>query len=164
MGLEDNKLAVVGTAALLAVFFVAGFVSGSFMGAGQGTPTGQATDTDDNPDDTSTDGPAVSQDEAISKAEQFLMNTQFDYPFVRNVSTVSVEKDTSISEEGFLYNWTVSFVVEPNPFDRELYSVPPNESQATKRMNVFVSPNGDYIFPPPTSTTISRRPAPPAPR
>jgi hypothetical protein len=163
MGLEDDKLAVVGIAALLAAFFVAGFISSSFLGAGQGTPTGQATDMADG-EDSQSDGPAVSQDEAISRAERFLMNTQFDYPFVRNVSTITVEKDTSIGGDGFMYNWTVSFIVEPNPFQGELYSVPQNQTQATKTMTVFVSPNGDYIFPPPTSTTISRRPAPPVPQ
>lgn len=140
---DFSKAAV--PAALLAVFFVAGFLAG-------GGSTGQAQATSVQQDTVD-----VTRAEAVDKAVKKLEAGPLSYPFTYNVSVASVTNDTRIPGTTF-YNVTLSFVVEPNPFQSPLYTVPGNQSTATKSLTVYVSEDGKLMFQsPPITTEVSRR-------
>lgn len=137
------------TGLLFAVFFVAGFMVSGLLVPGSST---NSPSTDTSEEETS----FASQDEALTKAEGFLEAQFGNLPFIRNISTVSVNKDTRIEGTEYFYNWTVALTVEPNSFGRWA-----TNTTRDRILNLYVSPDGDYVFGAvPESTDVEQRQAP----
>lgn len=131
----------------LAIFFAAGFLLNGFSNAGNPTgkiieSNGQDTSDTDNEEITSvqeSDEETLSQSEALNKAKNYIAGQV--PPFITNVTTVTVERDTNIEGTEYFYNWTAAFTVEPNSFGDWATN---NTTQ--KFFNFYVSKNGDYLF------------------
>lgn len=120
---------------LLAAFFVAGFLSaGMLQNVGQSKPA-----------ETGDGSFKVSQQTAVSNAENYVRKGPLSYPFTYNLSTVSIEK-AEVGGNNF-YNWTFSYTVEANPLQGSTYQIPGNQTKAQKQMNIYISPDGTNIFP-----------------
>lgn len=147
-------------AVLLAGFFLAGFAANTLMtgSAAASTPTGKTVADHPHPDESSV--ATVSHDAAAQNAIEKLRTGPFSYPFTYNLSVVSVNNDTRIPGTTF-YETTISYVVEPNPFKGQLYSVPANKTRTTKTLTVYVSQDGKFLFQnAPISTEVQQQRAP----
>lgn len=116
----------------LAVFFLAGFGAGSIL-------------TQNNTEAPETSTETVSEDEAVSNGENYLNQGPLSYPFTYNLSTESIQKVEIGNTE--MYNWTVSYTVEANPFSGPTYSLPGNQTSAQKSLNLYITTDGTHVFP-----------------
>lgn len=149
---SDKILPVAALGALLAVFFVGGFLVNDFLGVGQQTQIGNQTQQAEE------EGKTLSQQQALEKVKNYLVSGPLSYPFTYNLTTVSVSKDKRLEGTDYLYNWTISYTVEANPFDSGIYYVPPNQTKTTQTMTLYVTKNGNYFFASvPYETEIQRR-------
>jgi len=131
--------------ALMAVTIVAAFAAGFFL---QPTILGSGSGDDA---DASGGEQAVDRSTVEQKGKQFI-SSQLP-PFVTNIYTVSMTKDTSIEGTDFLWNWKANLRVEPNSFGEWATNETTNRT-----MNFYLSKNGDYIFPSaPQSTEIGQQ-------
>lgn len=116
----------------LAVFFLVGFGAGSIL-------------TQTSKDSVKKPSSKVSMEKAVSNGEKYLTQGPLSYPFTYNLTTRNIE-EVEIGNTK-MYNWTVSYVVEANPFQGPTYNVPGNQTKATKTMNLYITTDGQYIFP-----------------
>ncbi|MFB6294266.1 MAG: hypothetical protein ABEI97_00755 [Candidatus Nanohaloarchaea archaeon] len=157
MELDGNALQTSAfVAVLLAGFFVAGFLTSSVVAPS--TPTGDAVA--DHPHEDEEQPAAISPEAAADKAMQKLASGPLSYPFTYNLTVESITNDTRIPGTTF-YSTTFSYVVEPNPFQGQIYSVPANQTSTTKTLTVYVSQDGEFMFQnEPIPTKVQQRQAP----
>ncbi|MCJ7429138.1 MAG: hypothetical protein MUP66_01985 [Candidatus Nanohaloarchaeota archaeon QJJ-5] len=116
-----------------------------------------AVDVFDAPEQNTTEETALSQENVSAKAEEYLI-AQLP-PFVRNATTVSMEKDTSIEGTEYMWAWSVELYVEPNSFGQWAT----NET-TTRTESFYLSKNGEYIFfSEPESTDVQQGSGPTGP-
>lgn len=128
-------LKLVGAGVLFVICFLVGF--GIIYTVTVGTPSVDLLAEED-PDNTTEDA-ALSQSNVSAKADEYVMSQL--PPFVRNATTVSMEKDTDIEGMDYMWAWTVDLYVEPNSFGQWA------TNETTIRTETFyLSKNGDYIF------------------
>ena len=157
-GLKEKHIYTLIIGGLLSLFFISGFFAGNLLNSYLQLPSSEEKKNALNK--TGISKTSVSRQEALNKVKEYLQQGPFRYPFVKNVSTLSVQKDERLGENNLFYNWTLEFVVERNPFNRGIYRVPENQTSATNKMTLFVSQDGEYFFPTaPTSTEIKKEPA-----
>ncbi len=136
------------TGLVLAVFFVGGFLTGGALTGD--TVSSISEDSDERDED------FASQSEALGQAESFLEAQFGNLPFIRNITTVSVNRDTRIEGTEYFYNWTVALTVEPNSFGQWA-----TNTTRDRILNLYVSPDGKYVFASaPESTDVQQRQAP----
>lgn len=149
MDLDQENLKV---GLLFAVFLTIFFVVGFYLGGG----TFVNKKTIDSSAKNQSEGSEVTQEEAIGKAKDYLKAGPFSYPFTYNLTTVSVNEHEV--GDGTFYNWTISYTVEANPLQSPIYTVPGNRTKTTKKLTVYVSSDGKYLFQsPPIRTKIPER-------
>jgi hypothetical protein len=155
---SDKALKAAGAIGLgLSVFFATGFVAGTSLAPGTASAEQPEEPETAQPEAGEEDeGTDVTQEEAIQKGVSALESGPLSYPFTYNLSTESVNRD----ELGgtYFYNWTVSYVVDANPFDGPIYSVPGNSTSTEKTLTLYVSRDGDHMFQSPPIETTARRP------
>lgn len=130
-------------AGFMAVFFVIGFSTATVLNPGTNEPTDAETDT--RPDTENIQENAVTQDQVISNTESYLQNGPLSYPFTYNLSTENIQKINVGNTE--MYNLTVSYTVEANPFQGPTYTLPGNQTSARKTLNLYTTTDGTHVFP-----------------
>lgn len=142
------------TGLLFGLFFIAGFLVSGLL-----VPTGQSQPTEDDGPSSTDDTSFSSQSEALRQAEGFLESQFGNLPFIRNITTVSVNQDRRIEGTEYFYNWTVALTVEPNSFGQWA-----TNTTRDRILNLYVSPDGEYVFSsPPESTDVQQQQAPVGP-
>ncbi|MFB6166980.1 MAG: hypothetical protein ABEJ62_01830 [Candidatus Nanohaloarchaea archaeon] len=155
----DTGTLKVGAAAgvLLAGFFIAGFAASDLLS----TPTGKVSASPHDHPGNGTGEMTVSnstRQKALQKATDYLRAGPFSYPFTYNITTKSVNVDRRLG--AVFYNWTISYVVEANPFKSPIYKVPGNRTRTTKTLTLYVSRNGDFLFQSPPIEIRTRQGSP----
>ncbi|MFB6158186.1 MAG: hypothetical protein ABEJ95_00830 [Candidatus Nanohalobium sp.] len=123
---------IIGT--LLAAFFATGFITSQTL-----QPQEQNIQKPETPTD------KVDRETAIENGKNYLQNGPLSYPFTYNLSTENIQTVQIGNTQ--MYNWTITYTVEANPFNGPTYEVPGNQTKTRKNMNLYMTTNGEYIFP-----------------
>ena len=132
MNTEELPVRELAVGTLLTAFFLLGLATGTFLQDDSGNAAEASPD-------------MVDSETAVSNGESYLKNGPLSYPFTYNLSTEKVEKIELGSTR--MYNWTVSYTVEANPFEGPTYAVPGNQTETRKTLSIYITGDGGYVFP-----------------
>lgn len=132
-----NREIIIGS--LMAIFFITGFITSQTL------DNGEKTNIEPDKEKEAPENINVGKETVKENGKNYLTQGPLSYPFTYNLSTEKIQK-TSLGNTN-MYNWTISYTVEANPLQGATYSVPGNQTQTEKRMNLYITEDGRHLFP-----------------